>query len=196
MNTKFVSILQSFFPKGKAWEFQTNFGYLIDGTSEEFGRSYDTASQFYRDFDIVNSVNLASEHGSDYLIKPFLFTNSEIQRIIVEYLNKDMTFKQIIEDFAGFIGASVGWDLPPYFEFGYSQFGDEFGAESAVGNLYVVLDIGNVTCQQYQKIRWLVEYLKPPYINVELSDPPLTSIVPLTFGYSQFGDDFGEMAAC
>ncbi len=194
MDLRFHEILKSFLPKGKIWELQTNTDSMIAGTSVEFGRFYDTSTKFYNGYNIINSYELASEHGNDYLIKSGLFTGSEIQRIIVNYLNGDMGLKEIIEDFADFIDISVSWGIPSFFEFGVSQFGDEFGGEVAPCNLYIIMDAP--TCSQYNKMKWLVEYLKPPYVNVELSDPPANAITPFTFGLSQFGDDFGEMSPC
>ena len=198
MDLKFVSTLKSFFPQGKIWDFQTNFNYLIDGISDEFGRSHKTATQFYNDFNIIKSESLASLHGVDYLIISGLYTNREIQRIIIEYLNKDYDFRDVIEDFANFIGVDILWSLPEALEFGVFQFGDEFGStESQIGSLYLTIGIeGEVTCQNWNKINWLVQYLKPPYINVEVTDAPITSIIPFTFGLSQFGDDFGELNQC
>lgn len=198
MDLKFVSILKSFFPVGKIWEFQENLNNLINGISVEFGRIYDEATIFYRDFNIIRSENLADLHGSDYLIIEGLYTNIEIQRIIVEYLNKDFGFREIIEDFADFTNIPIMWSLPPSLEFGDFQFGDEFGQSIIpVANLYITIGTdGEVSCQEWNKIAWLVYYLKPPYINVEITDPPINSILPFTFGLSQFGDDFGELDQC
>lgn len=198
MDLKFVSLIKSFFPTGKIWEFQKNINDLIDGISIEFGRLYDQATGFYNNFNIIKSEALAGLHGADYLIISGLYTNREIQRIIVEYLNKDFNFREIIEDFANFANIPITWSLPPALEFGVFQFGDEFGAASIpVANLYVTIGInGEITCQEWNKIAWLVYYLKPPYINVEITEPPINSITPFTFGFSQFGDDFGELDQC
>lgn len=198
MDLKFTSIIKSFFPKGKIWQFQTNFNYLINGLSDEFGRIYNKSKAFYNNFNIINSQVFASEHGKDYLIINGLYTNAEIQRIIVQYLNKDFGFKEIIEDFANFIGTPIQWGLITPLEFGVFQFGDEFGSqESQIANLFLTIGLnGDTTCQEYNKITWLVNYLKPPYISVTFSDTPITSITPFTFGYSQFGDEFGKLAAC
>lgn len=199
MALKFVTLIKSFFPKGKIWEFQENFNNLIDGISVEFSRAYDAATSFYNNFNIIQSELLAGLHGRDYLIIEGLYTNREVQRIIVEYLNKDFGFQEIIQDFADFIGVDIIWSLPSPLEFGVFQFGDEFGdaTSSQIGNLFLTIGInGDITCQEWNKINWLVNYLKPPYINVEVSDAPINSIIPLTFGVSQFGDDFGELDQC
>lgn len=197
MDLKFVAILKSFFPKGKIWEFQTNFIYLINGISVEFGRAYDAAKEFYNNFNIISSEALAGNHGEDYLIKAGLYTNRELQRIIVEYLNKDLRYREIIQDFADFIGVDITWGLIPPLEFGVFQFGDEFGASEEVMELFLIIGIdGDITCQEYNKLTWLVNYLKPPYLSVTFSDQPVNAIIPLTFGYSQFGDDFGELVPC
>jgi len=68
MDLKFVTLLKSFFPKGKIWEFQTNVNYLINGLSVEYGRAYNASKEFYNNFNIINSEVLASPHGKDYLI--------------------------------------------------------------------------------------------------------------------------------
>lgn len=197
MDLKFVTLLKSFFPKGKIWEFQTNVNYLINGLSVEYGRAYNTAKDFYNNFNIINSEVLASPHGKDYLIIDGLYNDFEIQRIIVKYLNKDLGFKEIIEDFAYFISVPIEWGSPAPLEFGVFQFADEFGTTDGVMELLLTIGIDGVaTCQEYNKITWLVGYLKPPYLSVTFSDPPITSITPLTFGYSQFGDDFGELESC
>lgn len=88
--------------------------------------------------------------------------------------------------------------LPQPLEFGEFEFGDEFGSsESQIGSLYLTIGIeGEVTCQNWNKINWLVQYLKPPYINVEVTDAPITSIIPFTFGLSQFGNNFGKVNQC
>jgi len=197
MDLKFVTLLKSFFPKGKIWEFQTNVNYLIDGLSVEYGRAYDASKEFYNNFNIINSEVLASPHGRDYLIIDGLYNDFEIQRIIVEYLNKDLGFKEIIEDFADFIDVPIVWGLIPPLEFGVFQFGDEFGQSETVMELFLTIGLdGDATCQEYNKMKWLVEYLKPPYLSVTFSDQPINAIVPFTFGYSQFGDDFGELISC
>lgn len=198
MDLKFVSTIKSFLPIGKIWEYQTNFNYLINGLSDEMGRAHTQTTNFYNDYNIIESESLAYLHGMDYLIIEGLYTNREIQRIIVEYLNKDFDFKDVIQDFANFIGVGILWSLPGALEFGVFQFGDEFGStQSVIGNLYLTIGIdGEITCQQWNKINWLVQYLKPPYINVEVTPAPINSITPFTFGLSQFGDDFGELSQC
>lgn len=197
MDLKFVKLIKSFFPKGKIWEFQQNFNYLIDGLSVEFGRAYDTAKEFYNNFNIIESELLASPHGRDYLIIEGLYSNREIQRIIVEYLNKDFGFKDIIEDFANFIGVPIEWGSPAPLEFGVFQFADEFGVTDNTMELLLTIGLsGDTTCQEYNKMKWLVEYLKPPYLSVIFSDAPVSAIIPITFGVSQFSDDFGELVPC
>ncbi len=113
MDIKFVKVLKLFFPKGKIWIFQENFTYLIDGISIEFGRIYDKAKQFYEDFNIIESDALAVEHSQDYIIVQDAFTNAELQRIIVEYLNKDLKFEDIITDFASYIGMTLSYGAIP-----------------------------------------------------------------------------------
>lgn len=197
MDLKFVTLLKSFFPKGKIWEFQTNVNYLIDGLSVEYGRAYNASKEFYNNFNIINSEVLASPHGRDYLIIDGLYNDFEIQRIIVEYLNKDFGYQEIIEDFADFIDVPIEWGITPPLEFGVFQFGDEFGASEEAMELFLIIGLeGDATCQEYNKMKWLVEYLKPPYLSVTFSNPPSESILPITFGYSQFGDDFGELVSC
>lgn len=199
MALKFSIIIKSFFPKGKIWEFQKNFDNLIDGISKEFSRIYNSATAFYNSFNIIQSELLAGQHSRDHLIIEGLYTNRELQRIITLYLNKDFRFREVIEDFANFIGVNILWSLPQPLEFGVFQFGDEFGdaTSSEIANLFLTIGVDeDISCRDWNKLNWLVNYLKPPYISIEISDSPINSITPFTFGLSQFGDDFGELDQC
>ncbi len=176
MDVKFVKVLKQFFPKGKIWEFQENFTYLIDGISIEFGRFYDKAKQFYEDFNIIESDALAVEHSKDYLIKQDLFTNDELQRVIVAYLNKDLKFEEIITDFAAYVGMSLTYGtVPESFIVGSSTAGNALGdADFTNINMVLFISFESIDTPEHQdsivKIKWLVEYLKPPYIEVIYND--------------------------
>jgi len=198
MDLKFINIMKSFFPKGRIWEFQKNFSDLIDGMSVEFGRSYDNTKAFYEDFNILDTSNLAVEHSKDYLIKQGLYTNNELQRIIVEYLNKDFNFKDIIEDFAIFIGSPITWEkAAPAIEFGIFEFGQEFGDADVSQTMQLVIKFpDDVTCSQYQKIVYLVGFLQPPYLEIFFTSPPAQTLIPFEFGVSVFGDEFGGITSC
>ena len=168
MDVKFVKVLKEFFPKGLIWKFQTNFTYLIDGISIEFGRAYDSAKEFYNNFNIITSYILAVEHSKDYLITQDIFSNSELQRIIVEYLNKDLSFNEIILDFANFVGSSISFGaLPESFIVGSNTAGNALG-DAAYTNtrmvLYVVFSSIETPEDQENilKIKELIAYLKPP----------------------------------
>ena len=198
MDLKFVTLLKSFFPKGKIWEFQTNFNYLINGLSVEYGRAYNTAKEFYNNFNIIEKETLADIHSDDYLIVSGLYSKLELQRIIVEYLNKDFAFKTIIEDFATFTGIPISWQNPHKpFIFGSSEFGDFFGDADNPGIMELLIKFEpDVTCREYNKIVWLVEYLKPPYLDVQYTNEPVSASDLFTFGSSKFGDKFLNIVPC
>jgi len=201
MDLKFVATIKSFFPIGKIWDFQTNFNYLIDGISIEFARLYNNAKDFYNNFNIINSEELADFHAKDYLLDGELYTNKELQRIIVEYINKDFGFKQIIEDFANFINSPIEWrvyGLPV--QFGEFEFAETFGnidnpAIFEVMNLVIILDV-SIICSDFKKIDFLVNYLKPPYLNVDYVNKPLISSNYIEFGRSTFPSEFGAIKPC
>ncbi len=141
MDLKFVSLIKSFFPKGKIWEFQPNFNSLINGISIEFGRVYDKATTFYNEFNLIDSSSLAVEHSKDYLISQGLFTSIELQRIIVQYLNQDYGLQSIIEDFATFIGCDLEFSgVPNPFVVGRSTIGNYLG-DPLINNTRCILYI-------------------------------------------------------
>ena len=197
MDVKFYKLLQSFMPKGRAWENNSELQKLLDGFSYEFGRVHKDIKSFYENFNIINSTDLAVEHSKDYLIVQGLYTNSELQRIIVEYLNKDFSIKEVIEDFANFSNIPIEYTLlPKPFIFGSSKFGDEFGYKnSTIMQIYIKF-IGSPTCKEYNKIRWLAEFLKPPYLKVEYSSVPTIANDSFTFGKSRFGEKFVNIIPC
>ena len=201
MGLKFSELLKSFFPIGKIWEFQTNFNYLLDGISKEFERSYNSAKEFYINFNIINSEKLAYLHAKDYLLDGTIYTSLELQRIIVEYINKDLSFKEIIEDFANFINSPVVFAVngTPV-QFGEFEFEETFGDENVpsgleVMNLVIVLDV-DIVCQEFRKINFLVNYLKPPYLLVSYINRPPLSTNFIEFGRSEFTSEFGEVIQC
>jgi hypothetical protein len=201
---KFVELFERLLPEGRAWEIQDNTRNLLNGISEEFGRSHDKATKFYRDFNLLNSSNLAFEHSQDYLITKSLYTNRERQKIIVDYIEGDeFEFKKAIEDFATFIGTPINYlPLPLPIEFGTFQFGDEFGDPNALGYMELLIEIelqSETDCLSWNKIRWLVEYLKPPYLKVYYSNKPVSALTPFEFGNIEFGDSAefgGELIPC
>lgn len=172
MDIRFVEVLKRFFPKGKFWDFQEKFLYLIDGISVEFGRAYESAKTFYDNFNIISSSNLAVEHSQDYLIIQDLFTDDELQRIIVEYLNKDLKFAQIIEDFATYVGMILTFgSLPSSFIVGRNTAGNPLGdIDFTNTNMVLYVEFNSIETPEDQeniiKIKWLIDYLKPPYIEV------------------------------
>lgn len=202
MGLAFETIIKSFLPKGKIWETQESLNYLISGTAKEPKRLHDKATKFYNEFNIINSSVYAPEHSQDYLIIQGLYTNEELQRIIVEYLNKDYEFKQAIENFADFIGVDLLWKKFPFpLEFGTFQFSDEFGDPNASETCELLIEFdtsvtGDISCVQYNKILWLVNFLKPPYLKITFENPPNVSSEDFEFGYSQFGDSFSGYVPC
>lgn len=195
---KFVELFTRLLPKGRAWDLQTNNKNLLDGISVEFGRSHDKATQFYKDFNLLRSANLAFEHSQDYLITEKLYNNLERQKIIVDYIEGDLySFKEAIEDFAIFINVDIEWTLlEEPFIFGSSKFGDKFGYINANIMQLFIKFVGSPTCEEYNKIRWLVEYLKPPYLEVTYTDKPLIAFEKFIFGTSEFGDQFANIIPC
>lgn len=201
MGLKFITILESFFPKGQIWIFQTYFNYLIDGISKEFERAYNSAKEFYANFNIIESEELADIHAKDYLIDGELYSKSELQRIIVEYINKDLSFSEIIEDFANFIGFPIEWGvfgLPA--QFGDFEFAETFGdltnpEEFQVMNLIIILD-ETIECLNFRKINFLVNYLKPPYLYISYINKPVASLDYIEFGRSTFPSEFGIVESC
>lgn len=199
MDLKFVEVLKRFFPTGKVWEFQDNFNYLLGGLSLEFSRVYEKGKAFYSDFNIVGSETLATEHSGDYLIRQGLYSNLELQRIIVNYMNKDIEFRAAVQDFADFLGVPITWgNIPTPIQFGETfEFPSEFGDGDFSEVMELLIEFGDgATCEGYRKIRWLVLFLKPPYLRVTFSSEPIVSIEPIEFGEFQFGGEFGELIPC
>ena len=167
---------------------------------ENTRRVYNKIKTFYDNFNILNSSTYAVEHSTDYLIAQGLYNSVQLQHIIVEYLNKGYEFIEALEDFASFINIPIVFlNLPTPLEFGELQFGDEFGdvtAESTM-NLFIEFDqIADLTCDDYNRVRWLAEYLKPPYINIIYTNQPTNVIEYFEFGSSQLGDEFGGIGTC
>ena len=194
MELKFVDIIKRFFPKGQIWIFQTYFNYLIDGISVEFSRLYDKAKQSYDDINIIDSSVLAVEHSKDYLLTQGLYTRAEIQRIIVEYLNKDFDIKEVIEDFANFIGTNIefGTVVNP-FMIGRSTIGNRLG-DPLINNtraiLYIkFLDVDDVS--NIAKVKDLVAYLNPPYLQVVYNDTNTNINTPFIIGRNTTGNPLG-----
>lgn len=194
MDLRFINLIKSFFPKGVIWDFQKGFNDLIEGFAVEFGRSYDTILKFFNDFNIVNSTNLAVTHSKDYLITLGLFTPAELQEIIVNYLNKDLDIKEVIEDFATFIGANIefGIVVAPFMA-GRSTTGNRLG-DPAINNTRMLLfikfldvdDVANIA-----KIKNLVDFLKPPYINIVYNDTNTNINTPFIAGRNTTGNPLG-----
>lgn len=198
MGLEYRKLIKSFFPKGKIWDTQQNLDYLIDGVSKETERVHVKGTNFYNEFNIIQSSMYAQEHSLDYLIVQGLYSNIELQRIITFYLNKDYEFKESIEDFANFINSPIEYLEPPLpFTFGSSKFGDFFGSETTLGYMQLFIKFQNdVTCIEYNKIKWLIDFLKPPYLEVIYSDIPVISFTEFTFSKSSFGDRFKETIPC
>jgi len=196
LDLKFVALIKSFFPDGKFWEFRNNFGHLIDGMSVEFSRAYEKAKLFYSEFNIINSESLAREHSQDYLIKQGLYTNRELQRIIVEYLNKDFQLEEIINDFADFIGADIEYSsIVNPFMVGRNTTGNRLGDINYNSNrmlLYIkfndIYDIGNIA-----KIKELMRYLKPPYLRVIYNTTSDVINIPFIVGRNTAGNPLGQI---
>ncbi len=193
MALKFKRILKGFLPVGKFWESQSEIDKIFDAESKEFKRHYDLSTKFYNDHNIVQSYELADIHAKDYLIVDGLYSKQELQRIIVEYLNKDLGFKEIILDFANFINVGIEFKaIPTSLEFGVFEFGDEFGDINSNGIMELLIEFDNdVTCLEYNKVVWLINYLKPPYLVILFSNEPVESVTNFEFGNIEFGDEFG-----
>jgi len=200
MDLKFSNLIKGFFPVGRFWEMQENFTYLTNGLSDEFSRAYNKILLFHEQFNIVNSFELANEHGSDYLLRRCQFTKPEIQRIITHYVHgTNYKFKEAIEDFADFIGAEIIFLNPnTYSGFGVIQFGEEFGSyEPTAQNCQLFIQFGeNVSCSQYGKIECLIKYLIPPYLQLTMSDRPNAGFKLFRVGTSKMKDKLGETIPC
>jgi len=198
MALKFKRILKSFLPKGKFWEDQKEIDIILDSEAKEFKRHYDLSTKFYNEYNIVQSYALADIHAKDYLIVEDLYTNQELQRIIVKYLNQDLGFKEIMLDFSEFINVPIFFGNPHQpFIFGQSKFGDKFGDKNNPGIMELLIKFeSSVTCLEYNKIVWLAKYLAPPYLELTFSAIPLNNDVKFTFGSSKFGDKFRDIEVC
>lgn len=196
MGLKFINLIKSFFPVGKIWEFQTNFQYLIDGASIEFSRAYEKAKKFYEDFNLIQSFNLAREHSLDYFITQSLYTNPELQRIIVDYINKNIQLKEVIEDFASFIGTPIEFGaIINAFIVGRSTTGNALG-DPLFNNTRMVLyikflDVNDVN--NIRKIKDLVAYLKPPYLQVVYNTTNDVQNIPFIVGRNTPGNPLGQI---
>ena len=196
MDLKFVTLIKSFFPQGNIWEFQSNFLSLINGISVEFGRVYDKATTFYNEFNLINSYSLAIDYSKDYLVKQGLFTNVELQRIIVQYLNKDYVLQSIIEDFATFIGCDLEFSgVPNPFVVGRSTIGNYLG-DPLINNtrciLYIkfndIYDVDNI-----RKMKELISYIKPPYLRVIYNTTSDITDTPFIVGRNTTGNPLGQI---
>lgn len=198
MDLKFVEILKGFLPKGKAWENQENTFKIFEAVSDEFSLIHAKGASFYKNYNLVQDESLATEYSNDYLIYQGLYSNLELQRIIVEYINRGYEFKDAVEDFSEFIGVPINWTFLPYpMEFGDMQFGDEFGDASVSRVMELLIEFEeDVTCADFNKIKALVQYLQPPYLSVQYTNTPTDDIVALEFGEMQFGDEMGELITC
>ncbi len=198
MALKFKRILKSFLPVGKFWDEQEEIDKILDAESQEFKRHYDLSTKFYNEYNIVESYELADIHAKDYLLVEGLYSKQELQRIIVKYLNQDLGFKEIIEDFANFINVPIFFGNPHQpFIFGQSKFGDQFGDKDNPGIMELLIKFNSaVTCLEYNKVVWLSKYLAPPYLEVTFSAIPINSDVAFAFGSSKFGDKFRDIEVC
>ena len=200
MDLKFKQLLTSYIPKGKAWEDNQDFNKILEGFSNEFGRVHSKIKNFYNNFNIIKSSVYAVDHSKDYFIVQGLYNNLELQRIMVEYLNKNYHFIDALKDFSNFINIPIKFlQMPTPFEIGSSQFGDEFGDPNALSymNLFISFDqVVDLSCEDYNKVRWLSEYLKPPYLTITYTNQPTNTIEHFEIGLSQFGDEFGGIGTC
>ena len=196
MDLKFVNVLNRFFPKGKFWDLQENLNNLVAGISVEFSRVYDESKTFYQEFNIIESFNLADKHAEDYLISKNIYTKAELQRIIVNYLNKDNKIKAVIEDFANFIGTPIEFGAVIYpFIIGRSTTGNALG-DPLLNNprmvLYIeFLDVNDVN--NIRKIKDLVSYLKPPYLQVIYNTTNDVQNIPFVIGRNTTGNPLGQI---
>lgn len=169
MDLKFINILTNFLPKGKFWEDQPYVNKIIAGVSNEYSIVYEKAKYFYTTFNIIKSQELATVHSQDYLITQGLYNKAELQRIIVKYLNKDYDLKFIIEDFADFIGTGIEFgSVASPFIVGRNTIGNSLGDPTYNNTrmmLYVKFLNGNDVVN-IRKVKDLIKYLKPPYLQV------------------------------
>jgi len=198
MELKFFRILNSFLPKGKFWEAQNNIKKINEGISDEFGSLYSAAKSFYQDFNIIQSSILADKHAEDYLISKNTYAKQELQRIIVNYLNKDNDLKQVIEDFANFIGTPIEFGgIPNPFMTGRSTTGNALG-DPVYNNSRMILyvrflnvdDVNNI-----RKVKNLVSYLKPPYLQVVYNTTNDVENIPFIVGRNTTGNPLGQILA-
>ncbi|MDA0778784.1 MAG: hypothetical protein O3C19_06960 [Bacteroidetes bacterium] len=199
MVLKFTKLLTDLFPKGKAWdENQDNIAKLKNGMSDEFGRIHTEANVFYKDFDLLNNDSLALTHGKDYRLDIELLNNREVQHIITEYIYSDIEFKDLIEDFAIFIGATITLIKPaPPIEFTF-VFPVEFGDPTVEPNMQIFISVdASTTCEQYKKIVYITNFFKPPHIQVDFSSGAASGVTPMIFSENnQFPMSFGVDSIC
>lgn len=196
MDLKFATLLNSFLPKGKFWEMQNNISKITEGISDEFSRVYMDSKNFYNNFNIIESFTLANEHSKDYLITENIYTNPELQRIIVNYLNKDNKLKEVIEDFASFINTPIEFGaVPSPFIVGRNTTGNALG-DPLFNNprmvLYIkFLDVNDVN--NIKKIKNLVKYLMPPYLQVIYNTTNDIENIPFIVGRNTTGNPLGQI---
>ncbi len=194
MAVKFQSLLRSFLPKGLIWDIGDNFKKLLEGMSYEFERLYTRAKTFYYDFNIIQSEKLADVHAHDYLIISGLYSKHEIQRIIVEYLNKEYNFEEVINDWALFLGITIefGTVYQP-FMVGRSTTGNALG-DPLINNYRMLLYIKFIDGHDEMsvaKFKWLLAYLKPPYIEILYSQTTALNNIPFYIGRNTTGNPLG-----
>ena len=196
MDLKFTKLLDNFFPKGKFWEMQSNVLKITKGVSDEFNRIYIQAKTFYEDFNIIKSFVLADKHAEDYLILKNLYTKRELQRIIVKYLNQGGKLKEIVIDFAAFINTPIQFGIGKTpFIIGRNTTGNMLGDPSAVSQKMVLyiefLDINDVI--NIKKVKDLVSYLKPPYLQVIYNTTNDIQNIPFVVGRNNTGNPLGQI---
>lgn len=196
MDLKFSTLLNSFFPKGKFWERQEEIKKVVNGTSDEFSRIYTKSKEFYNNFNIIETDVLASVHAQDYLISKNVYTSRELQRIIVNYLNKDNKLKEVIVDFANFIGTPIEFGSIPYpFMVGRSTTGNPLGDPNYTNPRMVIyvkfLDVNDVN--NIRKVKDLVAYLKPPYLEVIYNTTNDVENIPFIVGRNTAGNPLGQI---
>lgn len=203
MALKFEELLTRHFPKGKIWSYPSpNLTAIKKGLAIEFNRIYEAITDFYNDFNILNSSNLAKLHAKDYFLDETIFTNDELQHIIVEYIYGSYTLKDLVIDFANFIGEPLEYiDTEPDIGFGVFEFGNEitgqFGDYRELGLMVIKLSLPlDISCDNYAKIKYIVDFFKPPYLRVLFENEPYCPINPedFIFNTSLFGDRFGSSA--
>lgn len=200
MDLKFVNLLCDFLPKGKIWENpQGNILKLKHGISDELGRVYLQITEFYADFNILNRSNLANTHALDYGLDAHSFTDQEMQHIIVEYIHKNYTLQQIIEDFSALIGASVEFYAPPKQHSRIGGIKTSFKLYGGEKNMVVWLQYAfnpSTTCIQYQKINYLANFFKPPYVKLTQEGAAPIAIKDFFAGKSRVGSRLGGVETC